>query len=36
MPRRGFADPEITRWRWSENIKALNIRRRGLITRGIS
>ena len=22
-------DPEITRWRWSESIKALNIRRRG-------
>jgi integrase len=23
------SDPEITRWRWSESIKALNIRRRG-------
>jgi hypothetical protein len=24
-----ISDPEITRWRWSESIKALNIRRRG-------
>jgi integrase len=26
---RSISDPEITRWRWSERIKALNIRRRG-------
>jgi integrase len=26
---RPISDPEITRWRWSESIKALNIRRRG-------
>ncbi len=26
---RPISDPEITRWRWSETIKALNIRRRG-------
>jgi integrase len=26
---RSISDPEITRWRWSESIKALNIRRRG-------
>ena len=26
---RPVSDPEITRWRWSESIKALNIRRRG-------
>jgi integrase len=26
---RPISDPEITRWRWSENIKAPNIRRRG-------
>ena len=26
---RPIGDPEITRWRWSESIKALNIRRRG-------
>ena len=25
---RPISDPEITRWRWSESIKALNIRRR--------
>jgi hypothetical protein len=24
-----ISDPEITRWRWSESIKALNIQRRG-------
>jgi integrase len=24
-----ISDPEITRWRWSKRIKALNIRRRG-------
>jgi integrase len=24
-----ISDPEITRWRWSESLKALNIRRRG-------
>src|ERR1700679_2869244 len=26
---RPISDPEIARWRWSESIKALNIRRRG-------
>jgi hypothetical protein len=26
---RPISDPEITRWRWSESIKALGIRRRG-------
>ena len=26
---RPISDPEITRWRWSESIKALNIQRRG-------
>jgi hypothetical protein len=26
---RPISDPAITRWRWSESIKALNIRRRG-------
>ncbi len=26
---RSISDPEITRWRWSESIKALNIRPRG-------
>jgi hypothetical protein len=26
---RSISDPEITRWRWSESIKAVNIRRRG-------
>ena len=26
---RPISDPEITRWRWSESIKALSIRRRG-------
>lgn len=26
---RPISDPEITRWRWSESIKALDIRRRG-------
>jgi hypothetical protein len=26
---RPVSDPEITRWRWSESIKALHIRRRG-------
>jgi hypothetical protein len=26
---RPISDPEITRWRWSESIKALTIRRRG-------
>jgi integrase len=26
---RPIGDPEITRWRWSESIKALNIQRRG-------
>jgi integrase len=26
---RPISDPEITRWRWSESIQALNIRRRG-------
>jgi integrase len=26
---RPISDPEITRWRWSETIKALNIRQRG-------
>jgi integrase len=26
---RPISDPEITRWRWSESIKALNVRRRG-------
>jgi hypothetical protein len=26
---RPISDPEITRWRWCESIKALNIRRRG-------
>jgi hypothetical protein len=26
---RPISDPEITRWRWSESIKALNIRQRG-------
>jgi Phage integrase family len=26
---RPISDPEITRWRWSESIKALNIRKRG-------
>jgi len=26
---RPISDPEITRWRWSESIKGLNIRRRG-------
>jgi len=26
---RPISDPEITRWRWSESINALNIRRRG-------
>jgi integrase len=24
-----ISDPEITRWRWSESVKVLNIRRRG-------
>ncbi len=26
---RPISDPEITRWRWSESIKTLNVRRRG-------
>src|ERR1700692_2236279 len=26
---RPISDPEIARWRWSESIKAVNIRRRG-------
>jgi hypothetical protein len=28
MLRKWPTDPEVTRWRWSESIKALNIRRR--------
>ena len=30
---RPISDPEITRWRWSESIKALGIRRRGALPR---
>ncbi|HUE10960.1 MAG TPA: hypothetical protein VMQ54_08475, partial [Steroidobacteraceae bacterium] len=32
---RPISDPEITRWRWSETIKALDIRPVGPITHGI-
>jgi hypothetical protein len=32
---RPISDPEITRWRWSESIKALDICRRGPTRRDI-